>query len=505
MLTRLKVTGFKNLVDVDLRFGPLTCITGASGTGKSNLIDAITFLGSLADLSLIDAARSVRGEGGRVLDIHNLFHRAGDNIAAEMSFEAEMIIPERGVDDLGQEVKAKITFLRYRVTIGFRRGDPTGFDGIELRHEELSHISLGTAPQNLLFPHKVTAWRHSAVKGRRSGGAFISTQGQGKGRIIELHTDGEGGGRPHLILAENLTRAILSTVNTAEYPTALLARREMQSWRHLRLEPSALRRSDELTAQTRLGKDGSNLAATIYNLAKFANYSEDISLGTDPAEPAESGLYVRLARLLNEFGIAVLDIRVVHEEKRELLSLMLTGHDGTSFSARSLSDGALRFLGLAVITLDTQTPTLICLEEPENGICPDRIPAIMNLLHETAVDVYRPVGPDNPLRQVIITTYSPVVLSLIPEECLLVAEISGLDKSGRQITASRFSCLPDTWRDNPDENTFTIERDRVFSSPDSKPQHAPEHHPDKQKKEFRTRPRSDEECQQVQPSLPYGE
>lgn len=31
MLTRLKVSGFKNLVDVDMRFGPFTCIAGANG------------------------------------------------------------------------------------------------------------------------------------------------------------------------------------------------------------------------------------------------------------------------------------------------------------------------------------------------------------------------------------------------------------------------------------------------------------------------------------------
>jgi AAA15 family ATPase/GTPase len=29
MLTRLKVNGFKNLIGVDLHFGPFTCIAGA--------------------------------------------------------------------------------------------------------------------------------------------------------------------------------------------------------------------------------------------------------------------------------------------------------------------------------------------------------------------------------------------------------------------------------------------------------------------------------------------
>src|SRR5512137_2623971 len=98
MLTRLKITGFKNLVDVDVRFGPFTCIAGANGAGKSNLFDAIIFLSALADKPLIDAAKSVRDEEGRASDIRSLFHRVEDGYAREMTFEAEMIVPEKGMD-----------------------------------------------------------------------------------------------------------------------------------------------------------------------------------------------------------------------------------------------------------------------------------------------------------------------------------------------------------------------------------------------------------------------
>jgi AAA15 family ATPase/GTPase len=69
MLTRLKVSGFKNLVDVEIRFGPFTCIAGPNGVGKSNVFDAIRFLSALADRSLIEAALSVRAEGGRAADL----------------------------------------------------------------------------------------------------------------------------------------------------------------------------------------------------------------------------------------------------------------------------------------------------------------------------------------------------------------------------------------------------------------------------------------------------
>jgi AAA15 family ATPase/GTPase len=60
LLTRLEVSGFKNLVVVDIRFGPLTCIAGLNGVGKSNLFDAIGFLAALADQPLLEAAQSVR-------------------------------------------------------------------------------------------------------------------------------------------------------------------------------------------------------------------------------------------------------------------------------------------------------------------------------------------------------------------------------------------------------------------------------------------------------------
>ena len=78
MLTRLMVNGFKNLVDVDVYFGPFTCVAGANAVGKSNLFDAIHFLSAIADRPLIDAARSIRAEAGRSADVRSLFHRVGD-------------------------------------------------------------------------------------------------------------------------------------------------------------------------------------------------------------------------------------------------------------------------------------------------------------------------------------------------------------------------------------------------------------------------------------------
>ena len=63
MLLRLKVNGFKNLMDVDVHFSPFTCVAGANGVGKSNLFDAIRFLSLLASKTHTEAALSVLAEG----------------------------------------------------------------------------------------------------------------------------------------------------------------------------------------------------------------------------------------------------------------------------------------------------------------------------------------------------------------------------------------------------------------------------------------------------------
>lgn len=465
MLTRLKVNGFKNLVDVDVRFGPFTCIAGANGVGKSNLFDAIMFLSALADKTLIDAAKSVRDEEGRSSDIRSLFHRVGDKYDEEMTFEVEMIVPEKGVDDLGQEARAKITLLRYQIRLGYRTAKQ---GGLELLSEKLSHINLGEASGHLLFPHKVGTWRNSAVKGRRSGVAFISTEEKttekGMERIIELHADSERpGGRPRLILAANLPRTVLSTVNASENPTALIAKREMQSWRLLQLEPSALRKPDDITAPTKMGADGSHLAATLYHLPKTKLPAEQGDTEPGDSDEGATAVYAHLANRLAELIDDVRDVKVDYEEKWESLTVVLTGRDGTPHTARSLSDGTLRFLALATLELDTENPGIICLEEPENGIHPERIPAMLNLLQDIATDTDDPIGPDNPLRQVIVNTHSPAVVAQIPDDSLLVAELSETVKDGARFKSVQFSCLSKTWREKAPEQTTTVTKGKLLS------------------------------------------
>lgn len=446
MLTRLKVSGFKNLIDVDVRFGPFTCIAGPNGVGKSNLFDAIRFLSELADRPLMEAALTVRGDenGGRTADVRSLFRRYGDEYTSEMSFEAEMIVPSEGKDDLGESANAKTTFLRYSLMLAYRKDENlSSLGSLEILKEHLTYLKKTDARQHLLFEHE-RVWRDSAVRGR-SGTDYISTVEQDEDRIIKLHQDGRHG-RPLERLAKNLPRTVLSATNAAESPTALLARREMRSWRLLQLEPSALRRPDEFSAPTKLTSNGLHLAATLYRLSS-QNGSRQAN-GSNGNSRVCAELANRLAELIDD----VYRVSIDRDEKRELLTLNVTGRDRTSHAARALSDGTLRFLALGVLEQDPEVQGILCLEEPENGIHPARIPAMIRLLQDIATDVSEQVDFENPLRQVIVNTHSPAVVQQVPEDTLLVAEPKESICSGKRFNGVRFSCLESTWRTkSPDQ------------------------------------------------------
>ncbi len=439
MLTRLRVSGFKNLVDVDVSFGPFTCIAGANGVGKSNLLDAIVFLSALADKALLDAALSVRDQGAKTGDIRGLFHHVGDHFDEEMSFEAEMIIPESGTDDLGQQARATATFVQYAVSLRYRHDESArALGSLELVKEELSHITLGEAARHLPF-NPSRAWRNRVVTNRRRTPKYISTEGEGADRVINVHQDGGSSGKPQKLRAANLPRTVLSAANSAESPTATLVKREMQSWRLLQLEPSSLRAPDNFTAPVQLASDGAHLPAMLFHLANSSNET-----GLDSA-----AVYAEVANRLSQLIDDVRSIHVDRDERRQLLTIYATGRDGTSYPARALSDGTLRFLALTVLSIEPDSRGVTCLEEPENGIHPERIPAMIQLLRDLTTDVREQASDmGNQLRQVIINTHSPAVVMQVPDESLLMAEPVDLTRDGVSFKALQLRCLAGTWREN---------------------------------------------------------
>ena len=160
----------------------------------------------------------------------------------------------------------------------------------------------------------------------------------------------------------------------------------------------------------------------------------------------KDAVYTQTANRLTELIQDAAQIGVERDEKRELLTLKLTSRDGACYPAKSLSDGTLRFLALTVLEMDFHARGVVCLEEPENGIHPERIPAMLRLLKEIATDPDEVVDESNPLRQVIVNTHSPAVVLEVDDDSLLIVESRPDVQDGQRFNKAVFSFLPETWR-----------------------------------------------------------
>lgn len=389
MLTRLHIKGFKNLHDVDFRFGPFTCIAGPNGVGKSNLFDAIAFLHLLTKHPIMEAVRLLRDTKGRSPEPASLFGSFGEYRAPEVRFTADLIVQRAVQDDFGVEAQASISTLQY--SVAFRLDRENGSERLELKHESLEPVTQTNARRGIGFP-AAKGFKDSIIQGRRAGKPFISTTNGESGVVIQVHQEGHGGRR---VPAPKSSRTTLGGMASSDFPTVLAVHREMESWRTLLLEPSAMRAPSFYQDDRSITPRGGNLAGAIYRLQQ--------------QEPSPGMVCAELANAVAKLIEDIRELRVRDDPKTETLTLEVKGADGVFHPARSLSDGTLRFLVLATLAHDPTVHGLLCLEEPENGIHPTRIPAIVRLLKDIAVDSDYAVDANNPLRQVIINTHSTEV------------------------------------------------------------------------------------------------
>ncbi|WP_104195756.1 AAA family ATPase [Cryobacterium sp. M15] len=433
MLTKLEADGFKNLLDFSVEFGPYTCIAGANAVGKSNVFDAIEFLALLADHPFMEAAQRLRSAGDRGGDPKTLFWHDGSEHVSRMKLAAEMIVPWEVEDDFGRQESPTTSFLRYEVELEYQApdvGSAARIGRIVLISEELRHIKTGDAAQHLRWKHNKKMFRDAVVKGRRSGTAYISTiRDDDAEGVVQVHQDGGSSGQPRTSPAARAPRSIVSTTTTSDTPTILAARREMQQWRKLALEPSAMRSPDNASGPTTIGSDGAHLASTLYRLA--SRESDDVY-----SEIASS------ASALTDLR----DVRVDVDPQRDTLTLYGQLGIGPYLPARALSDGTLRFLALCIIEHDSEFGGVICMEEPENGIHPAKIEAMVELLKSLAVDPTVEPGLDNPFRQVIVNTHSPYFVALQDDNDLLVAYPASILRDGREQTTVRLLPMKKSWR-----------------------------------------------------------
>jgi predicted ATPase len=382
MITKIFIDGFKSFKDFEMEFTPLTVVAGSNASGKSNLFDALQLLARLAEVDLKTAFGEQRGSA------IELFTQYGeDKYADVMKFEVEMLINLSVRDNWGGEADLKYTRLRYELHIQ-RRSNDRGMENlfviyeslVNLKHDEDTWVKVHIPRQTREY------WRPKVTTGKR-GTPYISTDP--KNDAITLSQDGKQGGKKTANVAG---QTVLSGVNSVDFPHVFATKEEMRSWKFLQLNPVDLREPtrQETNASDIITHTGKNLAAALYRIKQDDEYS-----------------LVAMSRTLNSFLPNFTEIAVRDDRANKQFLITLRNEDGIEFSSRVLSEGTLRLLALCVLQYDKEHKSLICFEEPENGIHPCRIETMVHLLKELSVDFRE---EDTPLRQVIVNTHSPVVV-----------------------------------------------------------------------------------------------
>lgn len=199
-------------------------------------------------------------------------------------------------------------------------------------------------------------------------------------------------------ISQTLTQSWLSAV-TSEDESRFPELFAVAEWArgaagYVELQPAALRSPSRRTAGG-VGRDGGSVAGFLAHLAaKHPDRFEAVVQAVREAYPRLVSVNVRSAQAgWNR-------IEVVER----------WGKKSLSFNARQVSDGLLRLLAVAAMAHSPSQPSLVMLDEVENGLHPHLLGALVALLQRLA----------DSGTQVIATTHSPVALNFVGDASQVV-------------------------------------------------------------------------------------
>lgn len=402
MLTRIEIDGFKTFEDFALDLNPFLVIVGPNATGKSNLFDAIQLLSRLASSDLRTAFNGLRGEA------HELFRLQPDGSSGDrMRLAVELLLNRRVEDPWGSNADVRYTRLRYEVHIE-RRMDARGIERLVVAKETAEPIA---GNRDRWKPHGASpsaSFRKCYMSyGRQS--AFLSTTDESGTPEFHIHQDPTGGRKRSAHAAET---TILSSITSAEFPHLFALREELRSWKFLQLDPGALRKPSPKNASEILEPDGSNLATVL------ARIEAETSSGTRP-----HGALANIAADLSSLIAGVVSIDVEEDSVNKKFRIKIKIGGDYPFSSQVVSDGTLRVLALLTMLHDPRHKGLVCFEEPENGIHPARLHALMDILRKMVTPAnLREYDQSIPLSQLLVNSHSPVVLSHLKTSEMVFAD-----------------------------------------------------------------------------------
>ncbi|CDZ32004.1 Putative RecF protein [Neorhizobium galegae bv. officinalis] len=347
LLRSMFAANYRSLRSIRMDLAGVNLFIGENGVGKSNLYRALQLVQAAVRGNL---AYEIAAEGGMASALWSGQRRQEKNFRIKL--EVEVLDEERAV-----------TF-RYRVEAGLRPPiDAAGFAFEPQVKEEELVVETGSRPVTMI----------------KRTGPGIMVRGK-SGRMEEY---------PEKAMTSETAIALLG--DAGHYPEAGAFRRLIDGWRFFHGfrtdRDSNLRQPCLAVTSPLLDQDGGNMAAVFATLVHTRGDTVELdravaaALGGAKLHVPEPGEYA-------EFGLVFPDF-----PKRV-------------FQPRELSDGQIRFLGLAAALMSYRQPPLIALNEPEASLHPDMLPPLADMIAQAARH-----------SQIWIVTHSEPLASAVEERC----------------------------------------------------------------------------------------
>ncbi|WP_180173922.1 AAA family ATPase [Acinetobacter sp. YH01024] len=322
MIRSVTIQGFRSIHHINLTLSRLNIISGPNGCGKSNLYKAVRLLHEAANGQL---SQAIANEGGIQKIMWAGGHRAGD----------------RSKDPKRMKLAVEMEHYEYQLEIGFPEPLITLFALDPLVKVEGIWLS-GYQRRKM-----------SELLERTNQAAFLK------------NVDEERIAYPMSLTPEESVFGQLSDPHL--YPEVSQVRETMKNWRFYH-EFSVSGNSPIRVPQVGirspvLAHDGTNLAAAFETLRERGN-SETLFEVLEKAFP-QTQFYVQ--EMGGRFQMMM--------QKQGILRPL---------ESAEFSDGTLRFLCLAVALLSPRPPNFMALNEPENSLHPDLLPALALLIAEAS-------------------------------------------------------------------------------------------------------------------------
>jgi predicted ATPase len=329
VLTTLAISNYRSLRKLVIPLRTLNVITGANGSGKSNLYRALRLLADTAQGRIIP---SLAREGG----LQSTLWAGPESISRAV---------RRGEHPVQ----------------GTRRDQPVSL-ALGFASEEFGYlIDLGLpAPGTTAFALDPIIKRECIWHGPVLRPATLMADRQGHLVRVRARDQSWSMVTEHLSLFDTMMTHVADPQNA---PEMLTLRESIRAWRfydQFRTDLDAPARSPQVGTYTPvLCNDGTDIAAAIETIRSFGD-GEGLDSTVDDAFP---GSQLSVAADSGRFTLMM--------KQHGLLRLL---------SAAELSDGTLRYLLWIAALLTTRPPPLMVLNEPETSLHPSLIPALARLI-----------------------------------------------------------------------------------------------------------------------------